>query len=196
MSVRSGARGYTLIEVLIAVSVFAVLAGSVYLALSALSEAAFVQRERSRELAEIQLSVARLEADLRQLASRPVRAAGGGLEPALFGQGERFQATRAGWANLGEQRRSQLQRVGWRWDSGTLVRTFFPVTDSVGASREQVETVLESVTGFGLEYRSQDGRWLEQWPPDADDGMMLLPLAVRYRLQTPRFGCIARIVVL
>ena len=194
MNPRHNGRGYTLIEVLIAVSVFAILAGSVYLALSALSEAAFVQRERARELAELQLSVVRLEADLRQLASRPVRAADGGLNPALVGQRMRFEATRAGWANLGDQRRSQLQRFGWQREGERLVRTFMPTTDSAGGSREQIETVLDGVGGFELEYRTRDGRWLEQWPPGETPD--ILPVAVRYKLQTTRFGSIDRIVVL
>jgi general secretion pathway protein J len=187
-------RGYTLIEVLIAVSVFAILAGSVYLALSALSEAAFVQRERSQELAELQLTATRLEADLRQLVSRPVRQADGDLAPALAGQGERFEATRAGWINLADQRRSQLQRFGWFRQGQDLVREFQPVTDPAGGGAAQTEIVLEGVGLFELEYRSMDGNWLDQWPPEtAPDA---LPSAVRYRLQTARFGSIERIVVL
>ncbi|NDY96454.1 type II secretion system minor pseudopilin GspJ [Wenzhouxiangella limi] len=194
MTPSSLPRGYTLIEVLIAVSVFAVLAGSVYLALSALSEAAFVQRERSQELAALQLSVTRLEADLRQLVSRPVRRFDEGLAPALDGQRDRFEATRAGWANLGDQRRSQLQRFGWQRQGEGLVRQFHPVTDPAGAGARQTETVLDAVDGFELEYRSEDDRWLDQWPPEA--ALEALPSAVRYRLRTARFGVIERIVVL
>ncbi|MEE4639539.1 MAG: type II secretion system minor pseudopilin GspJ [Wenzhouxiangella sp.] len=190
----SGTRGYTLIEVLIAVSVFAILAGSVYLALSALSEAAFVQRERSRDLADLQLTATRLEADLRQLVSRPVRRADGDLAPALAGQRARFAATRAGWINLADQRRSQLQRFGWFRQGQGLVREFQPVTDSVGGNAAQSEVVLEGVDGFELAYRSMDGSWLDQWPPEAAPDA--LPSAVRYRLQTARFGTIERIVVL
>lgn len=194
MSSARGNGGYTLIEVLIAVSVFAILAGSVYLALSTLSEAAFVQRERSAELAELQLSVARLEADLRQLVSRPVRRSDDSLAAALEGSPDRFEATRAGWANLADQRRSQLQRFAWQRRGEVLEREFRPVTDAADGGFEAAETVLEAVTGFELEYRSADGRWLEQWPPEA--AAEALPSAVRYRLRSARFGTVERIVVL
>ncbi|MFP4208242.1 MAG: type II secretion system minor pseudopilin GspJ [Wenzhouxiangella sp.] len=186
--------GYTLIEVLIAVSVFAILAGSVYLTLSALAEASMVQRERSRDLADLQLTVARLDADLRQLVSRPVRQAQGELAPALAGQRERFEGTRAGWANLAGQRRSQLQRFAWRREGDTLARRFSPVTDPASAALPESEIVLEAVGAFELEYRTVDGRWLAQWPPTDSPGQ--LPMAVRYRLQSARFGIIERIVVL
>ncbi len=194
MNAARGNRGYTLIEVLIAVSVFAILAGSVYLALSALSEAAFVQRERSEELAGLQLAVVRLESDLRQLVSRPVRRADDSLAPALEGLRDRFEATRAGWTNPGDQRRSQLQRFGWRQRDEVLEREFELVTDPVGGRAQQTETMLDAVGGFELEYRSVEGRWLDQWPPEGAPAA--LPSAVRYRLRTARFGDIERIVVL
>ena len=186
--------GFSLVEVLIAVSVFAILAGSVYLTLSALSEAAFVQRERGEELAELQLGVARLEADLRQLVSRPVRVADGGHMPALAGRGDRLEATRAGWDNSQAQRRSQLQRFGWQVTDGGLLRQSWPVTDRTGGEGLREERVVEGIEALSVEYRAADGAWLEQWPPEADVGQ--LPAAVRYRLQSQRFGQIERVIVL
>ncbi|HMA97843.1 MAG TPA: type II secretion system minor pseudopilin GspJ, partial [Wenzhouxiangella sp.] len=142
MKARGSARGYTLIEVLISVSVFAVLSGSVYLALSAMSDAAFVQRERSEALAELQLTVARLDADLRQLVTRPVRVAEGGLAPALLGAPNGFEATRAGWGNFADQRRGQLQRFGWGRSGQVLQREFHLVTDGISPASAQTENVL------------------------------------------------------
>lgn len=194
MSASCGQRGYTLIEVLISVSVFAVLSGSVYLALSAMSDAAFVQRERGQALAELQLTVARLDADLRQLVSRPVRPAEGGVAPALLGEPGGFEATRAGWGNYTGQRRSQLQRLGWQHRGGVLQRRYYLVTDGIRSQVAQTENVLDGVSAFEVEYRSPGGRWLDQWPSAA--GPDHLPTAVRYRLHRADFGTIERIVVL
>lgn len=190
----SGQRGYTLIEVLIAVTVFAILAGSVYLALNSLGAAAFVQRERSIELAELQRALARLEADLRQLASRPVRAADGQLEPALIGQPGSLQGTRAGWANPLGHGRGQLQRFGWFSDGQTLVRRSWAVTDRTAATGALDEPVLAGFQGLEFRYYGADGRWLEQWPETG--AFEALPRAIRYQLETASFGRIERIVVL
>ena len=194
MTVVSSQRGFTLVEVLIAVSVFAILAGSVYLALSSLADAAFVHRERSEELAELQLTLARLEADLRQLTSRPIRTEDGGLKPALVGEHDRFEATRAGWGNPQGQRRSQLQRFAWRIVGEELVRGTWPVTDRASAANAQDEPALAAVRELRIEYRGHDGRWLEQWPAEAS--VQVLPAALRYRLESARFGRIERVVVL
>lgn len=187
-------RGYTLVEVLIAVTVFSVLAGSVYLALNSLSAAAFVQRERSAELAELQLAMARLESDLRQLASRPVRGADGQLEPALFGRAEQLEGTRAGWSNPLEHGRGQLQRFGWSVDEQGLTRRAWPATDRTPRTNPVDERVGAGLQVLEFRYYGAEGRWLEQWPESASPDE--LPRAIRYWVETERFGRIERTVVL
>ncbi|TVS11536.1 MAG: type II secretion system protein GspJ [Wenzhouxiangella sp.] len=187
-------RGYTLVEVLIAVTVFAILAGSVYAALNTLSQAAFVHRERSVELAELQRGLVRLETDLRQLAARPARGPDGQLMPALAGQGGGLEGTRAGWANPQQHRRSQLQRFAWSAQSDQLVRTSWPVTDRTPATPAFNEEVLAGLQLLEFNYYSADGRWLEQWPENGASAE--LPRAVRYRLETDGFGLVERIIVL
>lgn len=190
----SAQRGFTLIEVLIALTVFAVLAAAVYISLNALSDAAFSQRQRSAELAELQRGLARLDADLRQLASRPVRAPAGELAPALMGTSARLEATRAGWANPQAQRRSDLQRFGWQLSGADLIRSSWPVTDRTAAVAAIQESVLAEIEAFELAFLNQAGVWVESWPQEAAPGA--LPRAVRYRLDSARFGRIERIVVL
>lgn len=187
-------RGFTLIEVLIAVTVFSVLAAAVYVSLNALSDAAFAQRQRSAELAELQRGIARLDADLRQLASRPVRAADGDLVPALLGSSAGLEATRAGWANPQAQRRSDLQRFGWTLDAEGLTRISWPVTDRTAGVAPMQEPVLADIEAFEFAFMNAAGVWLENWPEEAVPGA--LPRAVRYRLDSARFGRIERIVVL
>ena len=186
--------GYTLVEVLIAVTVFAVLAATVYTALNSLSDASWVQRERAAELAQLQLAVARLDADLRQLASRPIREETGGLEPALAGQRDRLAGTRAGWANPQGHKRSELQRFAWTLGGSALLRQSWPVTDRTSASPMQSEIVMEGVAILEFRYHGPEGRWFDQWPIDEQSGA--LPLAVGYVLEAGRFGRIERIVVL
>lgn len=191
---RGPQRGYTLVEVLIAVTVFAILAGTVYAALNTLSQAAFVHRERSAELAELQRALVRLETDLRQLTVRPVRASDRQLLPALAGQAGQLEATRAGWANPQQHRRSQLQRFAWSANRDRLVRTSWSVTDRTPATPAVAEEVLAGLEALEFGYYSADGRWLEQWPEDGASAG--LPRAVRYRMETTGFGQVERIVVL
>lgn len=189
------AHGYTLVEVLIAVAVFAVLAGSAYVALDGLSRAAMEHRDRAGAFGELQLALARLDSDLRQLVSRPVRGPDGRPEPALIGERSSLLATRAGWANPSGLRRSNLQRFSWQLLDGELVRTNWPVTDRVQASRALTEAQLVGVREIGFRFRDEQGRWRDQWPIEVE-GAGRLPVAIEVSLDTERFGPLRRVVVL
>ncbi len=188
-------RGYTLIEVIVAVTVFAFLAAAAYISLDGLSRAAMDHRERSAEFGQLQTALARLDGDLRQLATRPVRGPDGRHEPALAGERIRLAGTRAGWANPAGQRRGTLQRFAWQLSQNELQRLSWPVTDRVPASQEWNETLLESVRQIEFRYRDRQGRWRDEWP-SGDDEIAQLPAAVEVTLESDRFGRIRRLVVL
>lgn len=187
-------RGYTLVEVLVAVSVFALLAGSAYVALDGLSRSAEAHRDRAEAFGEIQQAVARLDGDLRQLVSRPVRGEGGRLQAALQGERNSLEATRAGWLNPSGQRRSDLQRFAWQLNDGGLERFHWPVTDRTAAVQPASRFRLDGVSGFELRYLGRDGRWLDNWP-ESTDRTASLPAAVEVLIETEGFGRLRRLVV-
>ncbi|RFF28502.1 MULTISPECIES: type II secretion system minor pseudopilin GspJ [unclassified Wenzhouxiangella] len=187
-------RGYTLVEVLVAVVVFGILSASAYVALDALSRAASGHRDRSEDFGALQVAVARLDADLRQLAARPVAAAAGRTEPALSGQPRSLSATRSGWSNPADVKRSTLQRFGWQMAGSELQRIRWPVTDRVSDSQAMTETVLPEIESLSFSYRDDTGGWQERWPPG--EALARLPSAIEVVIDTRRFGRVRRVVVL
>jgi general secretion pathway protein J len=188
------AGGYTLVEVLVAVVVFAILSASAYVALDTLSRAADGHRDRSEAFGDLQLAVARLDADLRQLAARPVAVGAGRTEPALLGEARRLAGTRAGWVNPADVKRSHFQRFGWQLKGTELQRVRWPVTDRVSDGQSITETVLPDVESLSFAFRDQQGAWQQQWPPD--ETLARLPAAIEVTLDTRRFGRVRRVVVL
>lgn len=186
--------GYTLVEVLVAVVVFAILSASAYVALDALSRAAAGHRDRSGDFGALQLVVARMDADLRQLAARPVAAVAGRTEPALVGEPRRLAGTRSGWSNPADLKRSTLQRFGWQLSGSQLQRVRWPVTDRVADSQATTETVLQDVESLAFSYRDASGAWRDRWPPD--EALARLPAAIEVVIDTRRFGRVRRLVVL
>jgi general secretion pathway protein J len=192
---NAAAGGYTLIEVIVAVTVFAFLAAGAYVALDGLSRAALDHRERSSEFGQLQTALARLDADLRQLATRPVRGPDGRLEPALTGARGQVAGTRAGWPNPAAQRRGVLQRFSWEVSRGELQRVSWPVTDRALASQPLAETLLDDLRLLEFRYRDGEGRWRDEWP-DGGEELARLPSAIEVTLETERFGRLRRLVVL
>ncbi|HLS06133.1 MAG TPA: type II secretion system minor pseudopilin GspJ [Wenzhouxiangella sp.] len=191
-SQKSG--GFTLVEVLIAVTVFSILAASAYVALDTLSRAADRHRQRSESFAALQLAVARLDSDLRQLVTRAVATPGGRAEPALLGQSDQLAGTRAGWVNMASSRRSTLQRFGWQQGGSGLERLVWPVTDRTTASLAHAETVLPDVESLRFSYRDHAGRWRDEWPVGEEAAS--LPAAIEAVVETRSFGRVRRVVVL
>ncbi|WP_376697373.1 type II secretion system minor pseudopilin GspJ [Wenzhouxiangella sp. EGI_FJ10305] len=191
---RRQASGYTLVEVLVAVVVFGILSASAYVALDALSRAASGHRDRSEEFGALQVAVARMDADLRQLAARPVAAAAGRTEPALAGEPRSLSGTRSGWANPADTKRSTLQRFGWQLAGTELQRIRWPVTDRAADGQALTETVLPGVESLAFSYRDNAGSWQERWPPD--EALAKLPSAIEVVIDTRRFGRVRRVLVL
>ncbi|MFU8831329.1 MAG: type II secretion system minor pseudopilin GspJ [Wenzhouxiangella sp.] len=189
------ARGYTLVEVLVAVLVFAVLSSSAYVALDGLSRAAMAHRQHSADLAALQMTVARMDADIRQLTTRAVMAGDGRRESALAGQRHGLTATRAGWTNPSGLDRGNLQRFSWQLTNNELVRVSWPVTDTVPGSQAIIDPVFSPLEELELRYRDGAGRWHEQWPAGAG-AVETLPTAVEVRLVGSGIGAIRRLLVL
>lgn len=176
----SRSRGFTLIEVLVAVAAFGIMAATAWAALDTLVDAERVHAQRAERWRALQMAVSRLDMDLRQLTSRPVRGADGRLHPALEGDGRGFTATRAGWANIADVDRSGLQRFGWRVRDNTLQRLGWPVTDPVNATPVRTTPMLPQVETLEVAYLDGDGTWRETWP--AGDDPAVLPRAMSYEL--------------
>lgn len=192
MSAAVGVRGFTLVEVLVAVLVFGILAASAYVALDGLSAAAGDHRRHADRLAGLQRTVAMIDADLRQLVSRPVRE-NGSLSPALAGTRTGFAATRAGDFDVHGQ--SRLRRVGWQSETDGLVRVRRADLDSAPDEPWVRARVPEPVRGLRLRYRDRTGAWHERWPAETG-GPGSLPVAVEYELDLAESGRLRRLVVL
>jgi general secretion pathway protein J len=194
---RPGANrgaGFTLVELLVAVLAFTLLAAAAYSGLDALTAATAAQRERADRLAELQRAVATMDADLRQLVSRLGRDREGRSLPALVGRETTLLGRRAGRPNPAGLPRSQLQQVRWRETPDGLVRETWAGLDTppseppVGAARFDVAGTLR------LRYRDAVGNWHRDWPVGGRPRE--LPSAVEYVLDAPPFGRVRRLVAL
>lgn len=191
------ARGFTLLELLIAIALFALLGVGTYRLLDSVlrvDEATRLQEQRLRELTR---GMAAFERDLRQVLARPVRAPYGDSLAALLGEGRERQTlefTRTGWRNPTDSPRSRLQRVRWEVRDGYWERRYWPVLDQAQDSQPQVQQVLDGVSGWQVRYLDQDGNWQDSWPGGVDEQSLgSLPRAVELRLEHRHYGVLRRL---
>lgn len=135
--------GFTLVEVLVALAVFALIAAAGALVLARTVDTRFVVHEHAERIAELQRMRALLKADLAQAAPRRTRApTGRPLPRALMGQtipGDPvLTLVRAGWSNPDGAARPGLQRVEYRLVEDRLERRASTYLDGARAGPPQV----------------------------------------------------------
>ncbi|MBD3837082.1 MAG: type II secretion system minor pseudopilin GspJ [Brevundimonas sp.] len=141
--VRRVRDGFTLVEVLVALAVFALIAAAGALVLARTIDTRFVVHEHAERIAELQRMRALLKADLAQAAPRRTRApTGRPLPRALMGQtvpGDPvLTLVRAGWSNPDGAARPSLQRVEYRVVEDRLERRASTYLDGARAGPPQV----------------------------------------------------------
>ena len=165
-------RGFTLLELLVAIGIFALVSAIAYGSLTRL----LADRERLESehvfWRNLALTFTRLEDDLSQARERSVRDVGGSALPAFLGQPTDTRATaapsleftRGGVITFDSGPRSDLQRIGYRLEDGTLKRIVWPVLDRAPQSVPQEVPILKNVAEFRVRFFTSDGVWLDQWP--------------------------------
>jgi general secretion pathway protein J len=197
--VRS-ARGFTLIEVLVALAIFAILAALAYSTLNQTLLSAEFLNDRMDRLQAIQRSMRMLTDDLRQLAPRPVRdELGDNWRPALdtgFQSGFAIELTRGGWSNPVALPRSTMQRVGYRIEDNELVRYQWFTLDRTLSNDPVGVTLLDGVESLQFRFFEREGEFSEQWPPESNQGAgeRLRPRAVEIVLRLEDEGELIRLV--
>ncbi|GIX34449.1 MAG: hypothetical protein KatS3mg126_0228 [Lysobacteraceae bacterium] len=189
------ARGFGLLEVLVAVALFALAMGLAYGGLDAVVRARAQMQEEALRLAALQRVVGLLERDLRAAVARPVRDGELGRLPALLLDRSGLELSRAGLAVPLAQARAGIERVRWAVEDGALVRRVHAVLDRVGGEQGEEQARLDGVGSLRIEALAADGRWQERWPlpgarPEA------LPRAVRVRFALDGLGEIERLLEL
>lgn len=192
---RGIGRGFTLIEVLVAVLIFALISAAAYVAIDTLLRTRQALHQRAQSLQQLQKAMGRFERDLRQAMSVQVRDAYGEAVPPLSGTPTSIELTRAGLSNPLGQARARIEHVQWALQDKTLQRASFGVLDRAVNSQPLVVPMLVAVNELTLSY-FDGSEWRRQWPrPDAAaDAPVTLPVAVAIELESADFGRLRRVI--
>ncbi|HXX85699.1 MAG TPA: type II secretion system minor pseudopilin GspJ [Casimicrobiaceae bacterium] len=177
------ARGFTLLEVLIAIAIVATMATLGYRALDSLSESEARLSAESAHWGELDAFFARMEADLRQAVPRSARLGAARL-PAWLGTiaasdgNSVLEFSRAG-PEFNVEPGSAGQRLGYRLREGVVEVLYWPSYDRPSDLSPVSYTLLGDVARLRLAYLTTNGAWVEAWPAAGEPE---LPRAVSVQL--------------
>lgn len=165
------ARGFTLLELLIVMAIFALMSVMAYGGLNSVLKTRTRVEQSLDRTAALQKAFQKLRNDFQEVRIRPARDAFGQIQPALLGlQGPVVEFTRAGWRNPLLQPRPVLERVRYRLEDEALVRESFRVLDQAQDSQPVKLKLMENVESLQLRYLDANREWREAWPPPTATG--------------------------
>jgi len=200
MTARQCTRGFTLIEVLVALAIFGVMSALAYMTLGQTLNNSDMLNERMDRLQAIQRTMTFLSTELLQAAPRPIRADLGQYEPALrssFAADFALQLTHSGWPNSAGVPRSTQQRTAYRIEDDELIRYHWNVLDRTVNNIPVATILLDEVDSLTFRFLQTNGDWSDQWPPlsaQASSNSINMPRAVEIILTLPDEGELIRIV--
>ncbi len=161
--------GFTLLEVLVAIGIFALFSTLAYGSLLRLLENREQLEIERAYWREIGIAYARMQDDFGQARERGIRDTDGQTLRAFIGQPTDTRAlappsvelTRGG-VPTGSNGRPDLQRVGYRLADGVLYRLTWPVLDRAPGTKPLAMPVLENVEEFRVRF-FYNGAWFDFW---------------------------------
>ncbi|WP_437881250.1 type II secretion system minor pseudopilin GspJ [Pseudomonas sp. LRF_L74] len=193
------AAGFTLLELLIAIAIFALLGLATYRMFDAVIQADKAQRAQEQRLRELTRAMAAFERDITQVLMRPVRDPLGDSMPAFQGDSGKntyVAFTRRGWRNPLGLPRATMQRVRWQLQGEDWQRLYWNVLDQAQDSQPRVQRALQGVTRFELRFLDDEERWSQVWPAansGESESMVLLPRAVELIVEQRQYGELRRV---
>ena len=200
--IRRQARGFTLLELLVAMGIFAVIGAMALGGLNTVVDQTTIAREQMDRLARLQRALRLMNGDFSNLVPRVVRdELGSAGEAPLLADGRLFgveiRLSHGGWPNpAGLPHRGTLQRVQYRLDDDKLIREYWQVMDHVLGQEPRSEELLSGVNDFKLFYLDAQDEWQTRWPPAQATSAVdeQRPRAVRIVLDLQDWGAVERLI--
>lgn len=197
------ARGFTLVEVLVAIFIFAIVSAIAMGGYNQLVKQSDIVDAGAARTRAVQQTMQRMNLDFTSLEPRPVRQPlGDGLVPALradekSGAAELVEFTHSGWSNPAGVPRSTLQRVAYRIEDNKLIREYWLALDRTMTSEPESAELLDGVKSLKFRFMDPNRTWHDQWPPlgySPAEAPWVRPIAVEITLELEDWGELKRLV--
>ena len=161
-------QGFTLLELLIASIIFAVMAVMAYGGLSNVMNASETSKTALLRLKQIQQTISILNRDFSQIVERSIRDEYGTSLPFLTTEHDLdnlVEFTRGGRKSPPVLLRSSLVRVAYRFDEDKLVRLYWPQLDRSPNMEPKKTALIDNVEKVSIRFMDTNKEWQEHWPP-------------------------------
>lgn len=206
---RRSQHGFTLMEVLIAVAITAIIGLGVWQVIGGVVRSRDRVDEVAKDFEGLQTTFLLIERDINQIVNRPVRNLYGDFEPALTSRNQDYALvlTHGGWRNPLGSRRSELQRSAYELIGEELHRRYWVTLDRAEEGGSHDQLLLNRVTDLTIRFLTDNNDWVDDWPANDAGGSPSeagtrsrpqgrLPKAIELTVTQRRFGKLTRLFLL
>lgn len=181
-------KGFTLLEVMIAIGIFSVIALASWQMLKGTTEANRRLARADAEIFSIQKTFTIISSDLRQLVARPILDELGDQQPALTSNltDELLSFTRMSGAYIPGNEKLLLERISYvleesddedaEFDSNddsedqlSLYRYIWPVIDRIEEVEPRKQLLLKNLGHMEFQFYDKEGEIYSEWPEKSED---------------------------
>jgi len=193
---KKSGQGFTLLEMLVAIIIFALLSLAAYQILQGVLRSGEISKIHSERLTELQRAMLIIEQDFTQIVARKSRQEGvvkDNLRTLTVGKGifssqdQGIEFNRLGWNNpLGLLPRSNILRVRYVLRDGQLQRLYFLYPDTTSGQEPETQVLLNDIEK--LSFRFWNNGWKSTW-----SAAEKLPEGIEINFTSKHFSDIRRI---
>lgn len=157
-------KGFTLIEIIIALFIFAILSVIVAVGMNTVLRARSHVKKMDEKMQQMVVAFTLMQRDITQMIDRPVSDNMGTTKPALIDHSDGIEFTRAGYLNpLSAEKRSNMMRVGYQFSGGKLLRITWPSLDLAPNVQPEKQTLLTGIKRVTWKFIDDNGNLVNNW---------------------------------
>ena len=191
------ASGFTLLELLVALIIFALISVITYRGLTSVLQTRSHLAQENRKWRAVAMLFARIEQDLSQLTKRPVRDAQN-LQAAPFVAQPNTQDTQLMFTRMGFPEQANALagplRCGYRLRGAVVEQIIWPAPDAAPRAEPTINRLLENVAALEFQYLDKSGAGYTLWPAPGTNETF--PAAVQVNLELKSKELITRLFAL
>jgi len=180
--------GFTLIELMIAIMIFAIISVISYRIISSLLITKQVVTAAQNKWGGLARAVTRMSSAIQSAIPLVIRDENGAVIPALLGKNKleqqfdaQLEMTVSGRVGDAVYGTFPPKRVGFRFIGGTLYQVTWPVLNRVITTTPRVDILLTDIAKFDVEFLYPDLKWRDSWPLD-NFNVTQLPAGIRINI--------------
>lgn len=177
---QTKANGFTLIEILVALFVFAIMGVLAAMSLHSMMRVHHHLKKVDQQITALQMTMTLLRRDMTNVIDRTSQNSGGEVNPPFFASDREMMFTRTGLSNpLNMAQQSNMERVGYLFSHHQLIRLTWTTLDTQFPKQPAEQILLRHIKSLQWQFLSSDGKIFSTWPPSTISTQQTTPTLPR-----------------